>query len=105
MEPCVTAGTLIRAGWLADNTGYSCITTTDLTNRNSARGLVVIRQGTFTSPCPFQGGGSSIRAMWVQYLDDPSHIEYTYHDADYYRRIGTTNNDDTAPRALEIYLL
>jgi hypothetical protein len=94
-----------EAGWLADTSGFTCHTVVDRANNNTSRNLQISRQGTFPGSCGVSG--SSSRSFWLDRpspLPESAHLEYTTHGVDHYRRIGTTNNDDTGSKFFEIYL-
>ena len=85
--------------------GSSCISTVDLANGNVARQLMIIRNLTNVDGTACIGGGSSSRSFWASSDGNNSHhIEYTFHGADQYRRIGSTDNNETVVRGIEVFL-
>ena len=95
-----------QANMFEDSAGYTCYETVDIHNDNRARSLVIIRKGSYRSPCNWCPGaycGTSTRSFWTREGGGSQHLEYTFHEGDHYRRIGTTDNNDLAFKRLELY--
>lgn len=97
----------LPANWMADSSGSTCLDLTDIGNGDVARDMLVIRNLTGVSGASCTGGGSSSRSFWMNRpapLPDTTHLEYSFHGADHFRRIGTTDNNDTAAKRIEVFL-